>query len=389
MTTLCARRRVAALVVAATPLLATSLLATATSASADLHVPSAHVDAGDSDAAAQRLLAQPPFPPTDVSLFDTQTYPGGPPMEPAPARQITAQELTAQLKATLKPRGRRAVDEGLAVFHSRPITAIVPDANLRAALASLAGSPAQASIQTIRQGVFHQVYFGITPNPAAFAQSVGTPEGSEIVFNQKFRYEDFRLLGVIFSHETMHQDALDNNNEELINTTLHTAYYGQLLLEQPQLATARTELFRRVNTGLMALLNTRDERGRQRLTHSTGNVLPGAAIPLPSFGAAFLGTTPDGGTGTDPTSTPGNPNLDFYLGAITRTRQTGAAFNTATVELLDRHQAWATPSERIRLARLLKLRVHHVGKPSRVGSKPGITLHLSTWGIGVDVRVPW
>jgi hypothetical protein len=108
----------------------------------------------------------------------------------------------------------------------------------------------------------------------------------------------------------------------------------------------------------MALLNTRDAQGRQRLTHSTGNVLPGNAIePLPSFGAAFLGTTPDGGTGTDPTSTPGNANLDFFLSAISRSRQTGVAFNTATVQLLDRRQHWATPKERIRLARLLKLRI--------------------------------
>ncbi|MFC6981864.1 hypothetical protein [Streptomyces cirratus] len=261
MTALRALRRVAALMLAAAPLLATSLLATATPASADRRGTSAHADAGDSDAAAQRLLAQPPFPPTDVSLFTTAAYPGGPSLEPAPPRQITDQELTAQLKATLKPRGRRAVEEALAVFHSRPIAAIVPDPNLRAALASLAGSPAQASIQSIRQGVFHQVYFGTPPNPAAVAQVVGTPEGPEIVFNERFRYEDFRLLGVTLSHETLHQDPLNNANEELINTALHTAYYGQLLLEQPQLATTRTELCRRLNTGLMALLNTRDDHG--------------------------------------------------------------------------------------------------------------------------------
>ncbi|MEU7729931.1 hypothetical protein AB0B78_32590 [Streptomyces sp. NPDC040724] len=60
---------------------------------------------------------------------------------------------------------------------------------------------------------------------------------------------------------------------------------------------------------------------------------------------------------------PGNTNLDFYPSAITRTRQTGVAFDTTAVELLDRRQAWANPGERIRLARLLKLRIHHPGKP--------------------------
>ncbi|GAA3482305.1 hypothetical protein [Streptomyces yanii] len=228
--------------------------------------------------------------------------------------------------------------------------------------------------------------FGTTPNPNATAQVIAADPLPFIVFNQRFRYEDFRLLGAVFSHETLHQDRNLNANEEVINSTLHTAYYGQLLLEQPRLATSRTELSRRLDTGLMALLNTRDTRGRQRLTHSTGNVLPGAATPLPSFAAAFLGLSPEGGTGTDPTTVPGNANLDFYLSAITRTRQTGAAFDTATVGLLDRHQAWATPSERIRLARLLKLRVPAPGKPHVAAQRLLSQGQLNAWGIGIDVQ---
>ncbi|MFF9490610.1 hypothetical protein [Streptomyces sp. NPDC014676] len=278
-------------------------------------------------------------------------------MEPAPPREITAKELVRQLKATLKPRGHRTVEEGLAVFRSSQIATVMPDANLRAALASLAGSPAQGSIQAIRDGLFSQVVFGTTPNPNAIAQVIAAEPQPYIVFNQRFRYEDFRLLGRVFSHETLHSDRNLNANEELIASTLDGAYYGQLLLEQPQLATSRTELSRRSNTQLMALLNTRDSRGRQRLIQSTGNVLPDSATPLPSFGAAFLGITPNGSTATDPTSTPGNANLDFFLSAITDTRQRGAEFNTATVRLLDIRQAWATPRERIRLARLLKLRI--------------------------------
>jgi hypothetical protein len=327
---------------------------------------SAHVSDGDPGRqAALRLLAQPPFPPTDLGLLSTRSYPQGPPMQPAPPREITVRELVHQLKATLRPRGRHAVDRGLAVFNSPQIATVVPDRNLRAALASLAGSPGQASIQTIRNGVYHRAVFGVTPNPDAGAQVVPGPNGPEIIFNQRYRYEDFRLLGVLFSHETLHQDPQLNANEELVSSTLQAGYHGQLFLEQPRLATIRTELARVGNTALMALLNTRDAQGRQRLVHSTGNVLPGNAIrPLPSFGAAFLGITPDGGTGVDPTSTPGNANLDFFLSAITHTRQTGVAFDTATVRFLDRHQAWATPEERIRLARLLKLRIPDHGKPS-------------------------
>jgi hypothetical protein len=353
-----ARRRAAALALAAVTLLPVS--AAATPAAAGRSATRAHVEAGCPDRKALRRLAQPPFSPTDLGLLSTGSYPQGPPMQPAPPRKITVSELTKQLKAKLRPRGRRAVEAGSAVLRSRQIATVVPDPNLRAALASLAGSPAQASIQAIRDGVFHRVYFAPEPDPTVLAHVVSVPNGLEIIFNQRYRYEDFRLLGVLFSHETLHQDRSVNTNEELTAWTLQLAYYGQLLLEHPRLATSRTQLSRFTNTFLMALLNTRDAQGHQRLTHSTGNVPPGRdPDPVPSFGAFFLGATPDGRTRTDPTSTPGNANLDFYLSAITRTGQTGAAFNTATVPLLDTRQSWANPCQRIRIARLLKLRIPH------------------------------
>ncbi|MEU6092775.1 hypothetical protein ABZ865_39670 [Streptomyces sp. NPDC047085] len=141
-------------------------------------------------------------------------------MQPAPPRQITTEELVKQLKTTLKPRGRRAVEEGLAVFNSPQIATVVPDLNLRAALASLAGSPAQGSIQAIRDGVFHRVHFVTPPNPNTIAQVVPTPNGPEIVVNPRYQYEDFRLLGTVLSHETLHQDPQVNASEELINSAL-------------------------------------------------------------------------------------------------------------------------------------------------------------------------
>lgn len=355
--------------------------------SADQDAASAYTEVADPSRDALRLLAQPPFPPTDLSLLNQGIYPQGPPMEPAAPRTITDQELFRQLQLLLTPRGRRAVDEGLAAFRSRKIAAVVTDSNLRAALASLAGSPAEASIQAIRDGLFRQVSFGTPPNPSALAQVVVTSDLQlDVIFNMRYRYEDFRLLGAVLSHETLHSDRNVNANEELVSTTLQEGYHGRLLLQVPRLATNRTELSRRLNTTLMALLNTRDVHGRQRLTHDDGNVLPNSLVSLPSFGAAFLGTTPEGRTGTDPSTTPGNANLDFFLSAITRTRQTGADFNTATVEILDRRQAWATPEERIRLARLLKLRIPSPGKPHVSAQRRLSQGHLDAWGNAIDVQ---
>ncbi|MBT2366054.1 hypothetical protein J7E88_12235 [Streptomyces sp. ISL-10] len=368
MTALPIRHRAAALTLAALTLAAVALLpasmAAVAPAAADYRAISAQATP---ERESVRLLAQPPFSPTDLSLLSTEAHPDGPLMEPAPPRDISIRELTDQLMATLKPRGRHAVEEGFAVFRSSRITAVVPDANLRAALASLAGSPGQGSIPVIRNGLFSRVVFGVTPRPEAIAMALTRTDTDPrpcIVFNERYRYEDFRLLGDVLAHETLHRPGANNHNEEAINEALNVASYGELLLQLPRLATSRTELTRRLNTRLLALLNTRDARGRQRLTHSTGNVLPGAATALPSLAALQLGITPNGRTATDPTSTPGNANLDFYLSAITRTRQTGADFDTATVQLLDRRQAWAAPEERIRLARLLKLRLpHRPGEP--------------------------
>ncbi|MFI2367818.1 hypothetical protein [Streptomyces sp. NPDC018833] len=371
MTALPIRHRAAALALAAVTLLPASVAADAPVA-ADSGALTAQTTP---DREAVRLLTRPPFPPTDLSLLSTGAYPDGPLMEPAPPREISVRELTEQLTVTLRPRGRHALEEGLAVFRSPQITAVVPDAGLRAALASLTGSPGQGSIRAIRQGIFSRVVFGITPRPEAIAMVLSGPPTDPrpfIVFNQRYRYEDFRLLGDVFSHETLHRADANNDNEEAINEALNIAYYGQLLLQLPRLATSRTELARRLNTRLMALLNTRDARGRQRLTHSTGNVLPGAAITLPSLAALQLGITPVGRTATDPTRTPGNANLDFYLGAITRTRQTRADFGTATVQFLDRRQAWASPGERLRLARLLELRLPHRPREPYGSAQPSV-----------------
>jgi hypothetical protein len=150
MTVFRAHRRAAALTVVAVAMLSAPLAAVTPAAAA--HGPSAQAEVGDRGREALRLLAQPPFPPTDLSLLNTLSYPEGPPMQPAPPREITQRDLVHQLRATLRLRSHHAVEEGLAVFHSSQIATVVPDPNLRAALASLAGSPAQASVPSSPAG---------------------------------------------------------------------------------------------------------------------------------------------------------------------------------------------------------------------------------------------
>ncbi|MEV7174693.1 hypothetical protein AB0O18_34000 [Streptomyces sp. NPDC093224] len=86
----------------------------------------------------------------------------------------------------------------------------------------------QAGIQAMRSGVFQRVHFDTPPNTAATAQVL---IGPEIVYHQRFRSTDFRLLRAAFSHEALHQDPQVKDNGELIATTLHIAHYGQLFLK--------------------------------------------------------------------------------------------------------------------------------------------------------------
>lgn len=300
---------------------------------------------------AERVLAQPPFPPTNVNLFTPQTYSQSPPMVPAGPRRITEAQLRVGLAKALRPRAARhpgVVARGLAVFDDPKIIEIIPDPNLRAALASLVGGPSEVSVQTIRSGIYARVFFTSLPETTIAQVSPGLDGRPEILFNERYRFENFSLLGVVTAHETLHQDSAVGGMEEYIAAVLQAGYYGQVVLEQPKLPAAGTELTRRANTLLMALLNTRDVEGRQRLTASRGNVFPGGK-PLANFRSIFpadLGP-----------ATPGNADLNAFLSAMTKTRQRSANFDKATTDLLDVRLLWGSPRDRVRVAKSLQLKL--------------------------------
>ncbi|WBB93373.1 hypothetical protein [Verrucosispora sp. WMMC514] len=300
---------------------------------------------------AERVLAQPPFPPTNVNLFTPQTYAQAPPMVPAPPRRITEAQLRVQLAKALSPRAKRhpgVVARGLAVFDDRKIKKIIPDPNLRAALASLVGGPSEVSVDTIRSGLYARVIFTALPASTVAQVSPDAQGDPEILFNERYRFENFSLLGVAMAHETLHQDPEISTMEEYIAFALHSGYYGQVLLEQPKLATGGTELTRRTNTQLLALVNTRDAKGRQSLTANRGNVFPGGK-PLANFRSIFPANLGP--------ATPGNPDLDAFLSAMTKTRQRNANFDQATADLLDVRLLWSPPEGRLRVAKLLQLKL--------------------------------
>jgi hypothetical protein len=148
--------------------------------------------AGVASATALDTLKQPPFPPTDVSLFDPAVYSDAPPLVPAGQTANDEATLRKQLKALLVKRfgsGSSQVSQGLAKFDAASTKRIVPHPRLRAALVALKGTVGNPAINGVLDGTYGKVVFGTPLNSNAIAQ-VFVPSGStklEIVFNQKYR----------------------------------------------------------------------------------------------------------------------------------------------------------------------------------------------------------
>jgi hypothetical protein len=297
-------------------------------------------------------LEQTPFQPTDVSLFDPAVYHDTPALVPARDADNDEATLRSQLKALLDERfgsGSAQVRWGLEKFDAASTKAIVPHPRLRAALVSLKGTVGAPAIDGALSGTYSTLDFGTPPATGAVAQGVFQDgQDAQIVFNERFRYEDFKLIAPILAHETLHRDPASTLKEELIANSIDALVYGQFLMETPSLATSGTELARIENTQLLARLNTRDASGKLRLVTSQGNIFPSGNF-VPYFAAPF---EPPGD------STPGNAVLKAEVRNVvgsTVTLPKRVNFDDDTALLLDSKQAVFTPERLIELATILKL----------------------------------
>ena len=103
----------------------------------------------------------------------------------------------------------KTVQQALATFDSDKTKQIVPDPRLRAALVALKGTAGETSIAGVLDGTYSSAKFGNLDNlPAGtIAQVQDAGDGTlQIVFNQRYQYEDFRLLASVYSHESLHHD---------------------------------------------------------------------------------------------------------------------------------------------------------------------------------------
>jgi hypothetical protein len=321
--------------------------------------------AGVASATALDTLKQPPFLPTDVSLLTPEFYSEAPPMVPAAQNPSGETVMRNKLKALLEKRfgvGSTQVSEGLATYDAASTKSIVPNARLRAALVSLKGTVGEPAINGALDGTYGEIYFG-TPRPCQCVRDpvgqVFRPSGSTklaIVFNEQYRYEDFRVLAPDMAHNVLHRDLLGGRKEGAVLASIQSLVYAQFLLETPGLATSGTALARDANTELMARINSRDATGKLRLFTSTSGsgdnccgIYPrGASVPY--FVAIF-----------EPLETSNNPGSSVLKQMVRNVVGTGVTlpqtvdFDDNTLQLLDSRQRVLTNAQLVKLAEMLKL----------------------------------
>lgn len=81
-------------------------------------------------------------------------------------------------------------------------------------------------------GTYGEIYFG-TPRPCQCVRDpvgqVFRPSGSTklaIVFNEKYQYEDFRILAPDMAHNVLHRDLLGGRKEDALLASIQSLVYA-------------------------------------------------------------------------------------------------------------------------------------------------------------------
>lgn len=308
---------------------------------------------GDDDsksrpASAEDLPKDEPFVPQNVSLFSHEVYRDSPSYAPAEGKCPGEAVLKGQIAAILRKRGGPTAEvEAVALFDNPVIDKAVPNCNMRAALLFLLRTPGEGAVRAVQAGTYGYVDYKDDLGREVFAKVIfAAPLAKPSIYiNMRYKQENYRFLSVILANQTLHQDGADSSAENLAADALDTLLYGWLLLEEPKLAHLKTELAQRLNTKLLARINSRDTGGNLRLFTARGNVFPGGVKDVANFGA-YTGQKVAG-------DTPGNAALTALLKAAAGTGS--AHFNAKSIALLDEHQGLLSAEDLIAIAHALDL----------------------------------
>lgn len=297
---------------------------------------------------AEATLAQRPFAPTDMNIFTPGAYPQASTLTPASGDALSETTARAALSDFLSRRGIPDLPNALAAFDNPILIQKMSNPALRAGLVSLTGTLGQPAIDALTRGPLGPIVFG----PVSTGDYVQVSENGTVAIDQRYQSEAFPLFGPIFARLSLQTDAQTGRAEEIATSALLALIAMQQALVDETLARSGTELSRRLNTQMLARLNS----GRAAFPNigieqtPNGEAFP-EGQPVASYAAVFA-ALPD-------IATPASALLRTYL---TRLAPPGTAippaqsYDADVLAFLDRHQAVLSPDEIIRIARILNLK---------------------------------
>lgn len=316
---------------------------------------------------ANFLLALPQRKPCDVSMFTSKfangtagVYPEGRPMKPATGLAATDALVRAQLSAHFA--GSIHQSRALALFDRSDVKVRLPHPTLRAALAGMHGTVAEAVIANFlsRKYLSPPRFCNCLPN--ALLIGAATAGGQAIFLNGRYQYEHFALFIGILAHEILHQyPATSLPAEEVILNTLTALVHLQVVNRAPNIATLDTELSRYLNQWPMMFLNSRPAgSSRSAIVAPAGKgTLPGSALSKPDLWQHASYFHPLGNAADPRAVRPAPQVLATVLGKVLAP---GTAlpkpltFGLQTAQAFSRmNDSWLTPVDRVRVSVLLGL----------------------------------
>lgn len=324
-------------------------------------------------------LACRAFVPTDFDFFSDARYPQGIEAQVADGVQTgssvragLADFLTKKVTAGTITSAKRT--EMLAEYDDDANETIVPDAVLRAAICSLAGTVAERAISSYFDG---DNATGQTPTvikfdgdlfseSARFAETRLLSGGRlRMIFNPDLQGESFVALSAIMAGESVIADNDNGVYEEVIaNGFIEPTVWAQQITTNVSFARKKTVLSTRNNYNLLALLNSGDRQfPRLGVKHAplVDGVESVVAGSTPEFGDQPIVSVADliqsemGERGIPTQSTPGNEVADFILNKITGKTYETQTFNDALVSDVDVSQGVMGDKFAIKVAQTMKL----------------------------------
>ena len=317
---------------------------------------------------ANFLLALPQRKPCDVARFTSTfaptppqftkpvpgLYPEGPPMKlltkPPPSEAV----VRAQLSAFLKDSAAKAAT--LKLFDRPDVKTAIADPNLRAAFVSLKGTLAESVIDFfLARKAFAQ--WATVPQRTLIA----APAGNAILFSSRYQSEHFALLIGMFAHEILHHDFSASATEEVLLHAVNNTVHLQLLSRHPELATARTELTRFMNSDVLFFMNSRTPgASRSAIVVPKGRgTAPGSAQSRRDFYAHGKDFSK---FGREPSPNDADPAPQVFASVVRKLLAPGVAlpkpltYSKKTVDLFSKmNDTWLSPVDRLRVSVLLGL----------------------------------